>query len=375
MDAARLRELVAAAELPSLLAALAHATGDRGLAPASLWLDPARALESDDGWAAEQVAQAQELAVAGLQRLADARNPDGALVPELIDWLTGTDLDADYRTMLAEELAVTGDLRVPEPVVSAAATGDLRWPGRADVDHPVAVIGAGMSGILAAHRLTQAGIDFVVLDKNDDVGGTWLENTYPGCRVDVFNHVYSYSGEQRPDWPEYHSSQPVLLDYFRDCARRWGITDRIRFGTEVESLTWDDAAPPLGRPHRQRRPHHRDHRRRGRVRGRAAQPAADARHFRARQLRRRAVPQLGVAPRHRLERPERRRDRHRGQRAAVHPTPGRRSRARDRVPADPAVADTPPRLPRASGPRFAGAVRAGARLRALVPAAAVLVHP
>ena len=106
----------------------------------------------------------------------------------------------------------------------------------------MAIIGAGMSGILAAHRLQQAGVDCVVLEKNRDVGGTWLENTYPGCRVDVFNHVYSYSGEQRPDWPEYHSSQPVLLDYFRDCARRWGIGNRIRFGTTVESLAWDEEA-------------------------------------------------------------------------------------------------------------------------------------
>ena len=129
-----------------------------------------------------------------------------------------------------------GAANLPSPLAALAhATGD------GSGDSPVvAVIGAGMSGILAAHRLTQAGIDCVVLDRNDDVGGTWLENTYPGCRVDVFNHVYCYSGEQRPDWPEYHSSQGVLLDYFRDCARRWRIGDRIRFAVRVESLAWDD---------------------------------------------------------------------------------------------------------------------------------------
>ena len=240
MDSEHIERLVGASDLSSLLAALAHATGDPGLVPEDLWLDPDRALEPTGGWDDAQLARARVLAVSGVRQvLSDgkaATKPADSLVPSLIGWLTGADLDDDYRRMLAEELAVTGDLRVPEPVAASAC------PPEGDVDHPVAVIGAGMSGILAAHRLKQAGIDCVVLDKNDDVGGTWLENTYPGCRVDVFNHVYSYSGEQRPDWPEYHSSQPVLLDYFRDCARRWGIGDRIRFGSRVESLTWDDQA-------------------------------------------------------------------------------------------------------------------------------------
>ena len=240
MPAEQIEQLVAASELPSLLAALAHATGDMGLVPEDLWLDPDRALEPTDGWDDDQLARARELAASGLRQVLSgggaATGPADAAVPSLIDWLTGADLDDGYRRMLAEELAVTGDLRVPAPVPA----GEWR-PGAAS-DHPVAVIGAGMSGILAAHRLKQAGIGCVVLDKNRDVGGTWLENTYPGCRVDVFNHVYSYSGEQRPDWPEYHSSQPVLLDYFRDCARRWGIRDRIRFDVRVESLAWDDDA-------------------------------------------------------------------------------------------------------------------------------------
>ena len=239
MDAEEIQRLVADADLPSLLAALAHATGDPGLVPTDLWLNPDLALQPDGGWDEQQVERARHLATRGTERVvapAGGRaGPADELVGSLIDWLTGADLDDGYRRMLAEELAVTGDLRVPEPI-----SGD-GWPPT-DADHPVAVIGAGMSGILAAHRLKQAGVDYVVLEKNHDVGGTWLENTYPGCRVDVFNHVYSYAGEQRPDWPQYHSSQPVLLDYFQDCARRWGIRDRIRFGTGVNAMSWDEHA-------------------------------------------------------------------------------------------------------------------------------------
>ena len=79
-----------------------------------------------------------------------------------------------------------------------------------------------------------------MLEKNDEVGGTWYENSYPGCRVDNPNHNYSYSFAQRHDWPFHFSSQDVLLDYFRRCASDFGLRDHIRFGTEVVSATWSD---------------------------------------------------------------------------------------------------------------------------------------
>ena len=72
-----------------------------------------------------------------------------------------------------------------------------------------------------------------MLEKNDDVGGTWLENSYPGCRVDVSNLFYCYSFAQRDDWPQHFSTQEVLLDYFRGVADRFGLRPLIRFGTEV----------------------------------------------------------------------------------------------------------------------------------------------
>ena len=138
----------------------------------------------------------------------------------------------------------------------------------------VVVIGAGMSGLLAAHRLQQAGVSFVVLEKDADVGGTWFENTYPGCRVDNPNHNYSYSFAQRHDWPLHYSTQDVLLDYLRRCADEFGLRDHIRFGTEVESAIVVGRRPPVDgtrpaarigalRPDRGRRRHQR---------GRAAQP-------------------------------------------------------------------------------------------------------
>src|SRR5690606_5331515 len=104
----------------------------------------------------------------------------------------------------------------------------------------VLIIGAGMSGILAGHRLNQAGVPYVIVEKNEDVGGTWFENTYPGCRVDNPNHNYSYSFAQRHDWPLHFSTHDVLHDYFRQCADVFGVRDHVRFGTEVVSAVWDD---------------------------------------------------------------------------------------------------------------------------------------
>ncbi len=90
-------------------------------------------------------------------------------------------------------------------------------------------------------RLQQAGIPFVIFEKNADFGGTWLENTYPGARVDVSNAFYSYSFAQRVDWPKHFSPQSVLLDYFRDVADEYGLRPHVRFDTEVVSAEFSDA--------------------------------------------------------------------------------------------------------------------------------------
>ena len=79
-----------------------------------------------------------------------------------------------------------------------------------------------------------------VYEKNADVGGTWLENSYPGCRVDVPNHLYSYSFAQSPHWPQFNSTQPVLLDYFRSCVAEFDLEDAISYQHEVEEAVWDD---------------------------------------------------------------------------------------------------------------------------------------
>ncbi len=222
-------------ELPPLLPALAYTLGDLGLLADDLHLDPAKLLEEQGGWTPEEEDRCRELALAALIQLRDhgaPDTPDDANLTAIMNWLTGTELEGSYVPMLTEELAPSDrDMRAP---------GWSKAEVAPDRDFTVAIVGAGMSGVLTAYRLRQAGVRVVIIEKNDGVGGTWLENTYPGCRVDVSNHVYCYSFMQKHDWPQFHSAQSDLLQYFNDCVDHFGIRHDIRFSTEVSSVVWDD---------------------------------------------------------------------------------------------------------------------------------------
>ena len=110
------------------------------------------------------------------------------------------------------------------------------------LDLQVIVVGAGMSGLLAAIRMKQAGVDFAVLEKSAEVGGTWLDNAYPGSGCDVPSHLYSYSFAGNPDWSRLFARQPEILDYFSDQANRFGLRPHLCLGVEVASADWDEAS-------------------------------------------------------------------------------------------------------------------------------------
>ncbi|HEY4333552.1 MAG TPA: NAD(P)/FAD-dependent oxidoreductase, partial [Ilumatobacteraceae bacterium] len=229
--------MLEAAEVPTLLASLAYVTGDLSLLREDLKQDPAKLAEPEAGFSPEQKAAIRVLAREALIRYRDsgcrqAPAPDADTLHRIMEFAVGAAVPVSHRPLLEEELSVTGeDLRAPTWNKDAIA------PGR---DFMVAIIGAGMSGLLAAHRLQQAGVPYVIIEKNDDVGGTWLQNTYPGCRVDITNHVYSYSFAQRTNWPFHFSTQDVLLEYFRECADRFDLREHIRFGTEIDRSVWDE---------------------------------------------------------------------------------------------------------------------------------------
>src|SRR5918998_5658304 len=94
----------------------------------------------------------------------------------------------------------------------------------------VAIVGAGFSGLGMAVRLQNAGFtDFVVLERGEELGGTWRDNTYPGCQCDVPSHVYSFSFAPNPEWTRTYSMQAEIWDYLQRYARRFGVLPRVRF--------------------------------------------------------------------------------------------------------------------------------------------------
>ena len=105
----------------------------------------------------------------------------------------------------------------------------------------VAIVGSGFAGLGAAHRMRQAEIeDFAILERAEDVGGTWWANTYPGCQCDVASHLYSFSFAPNPNWTRTYSMQPEIQAYLRRTAEQLGLIPYIRFGHEVRHSTWDD---------------------------------------------------------------------------------------------------------------------------------------
>jgi cation diffusion facilitator CzcD-associated flavoprotein CzcO len=107
----------------------------------------------------------------------------------------------------------------------------------------VVVVGSGFAGIATAVRLLEEGErDLVVLERGDDVGGTWRDNTYPGCACDVPSHMYSFSFAPNPDWSMSFSPQPEIQAYLQRVARERGVTDLVHPRTELLGARWDDEA-------------------------------------------------------------------------------------------------------------------------------------
>jgi 4-hydroxyacetophenone monooxygenase len=228
------------AHLPALLASLIHLTGDDSLLRPDT--RPSYVLMADNKLGGYSDAVQDEIRTRA--RAAIKAHLGGAPMPpplspdtvrRMMDWVAGADIPDHYAPFLLDELNLEGQTtKTPDwtaPKLKAAARR-LK----------VVVIGAGMSGILTGIRLKQAAVDFTIVEKNPDVGGTWLENAYPGCRVDNPNHMYSYSFEPNHDFPQFYSTQPVLLAYFRRVADKHDLRPHIRFETEVTAAVFDEAS-------------------------------------------------------------------------------------------------------------------------------------
>ncbi|MCB1684993.1 MAG: NAD(P)/FAD-dependent oxidoreductase, partial [Pseudomonadales bacterium] len=225
------------AHIPSLMCALVHITGDVSLLRGDIRPDNGFFGDPQGNITPEDQATVRRLAFDALRAYRDNGHqippaPDPAAVSEMVNFMIGHEVSSDYGDFLHAELMLDGDDPYAPPDFDGIPEADRS-------SFKVVIIGAGMSGILAAIRLQQAGISYEIVEKHPQVAGTWYQNTYPGCRVDSPNHIYSYSFRPN-DWPQFFSRQEVLRQYFDQCADDYGIKPRVRFNTEVKRCIYSD---------------------------------------------------------------------------------------------------------------------------------------
>lgn len=160
--------------------------------------------------------------------------PDDAKLHRMMNACVGETVPEEYVPMLKADMGLAPEIS-PSVLDLAEVAPEQRR------DFRVAVIGAGIGGICTAIGLEQLGLEYSVYEKNETVGGTWFENSYPGSGVDTPNHFYSYSFEPNHDWTRYFAKRDELQAYLEHCTDKYGVRDRIAFETEVRKATWDEA--------------------------------------------------------------------------------------------------------------------------------------
>ena len=227
-----LKDGIANANIPALLMVLYQMTGE------ATWLQepfaPGRSPGLDDNDSGQLPDEVQTQIRTAAEEAIEA-------------WLAGRPLAIERPTnlRLAEMLSVAMTEQVPEEygdIVAAGMGYDLEPTAEAAIaaDKTAIVIGGGVSGICAGIELGKLGIDYTLFEKNEDFGGTWFENRYPGCGVDTPSLTYTFSCRPN-DWSMYFPLRDEIEGYLLDTAREFGLYDKARFRTHVEEARWNTA--------------------------------------------------------------------------------------------------------------------------------------
>ena len=233
-DRDRLQAALAEADLRVLLMVMFQVSGDE------CWLQepyrPRRDVkliaDEDAGFTPEIQA---EIRAAAVQMLADRESspvhpvPDEALILRMMSVCLGEQVAPEYAPTMREQMGFAPLLESLTPLEAVPDSRQL----------PVIIVGAGISGILLGKMLLEQGIPFRIFDKNSQVGGTWWENTYPGCGVDTPNHAYSFSFGPRYPWRRFFSPRAAIQDYLEQTAAAANLYPHIEFNTEIEQARWD----------------------------------------------------------------------------------------------------------------------------------------
>ncbi|MFL2714118.1 MAG: flavin-containing monooxygenase [Gammaproteobacteria bacterium] len=221
------------ASFPVVAALLVHFTGDISILD-KLPKPNQAILGETQGFLADKDKQIiKQIALEEIYRFFSNSKADDIYIPsytelnKMMNFIVGEEVSSDYIPMMLNDLNIATHPSKPNFI-------------KAKSNLEVLIIGAGMSGILAAIKLAEIGVQYKIYEKNNDLGGTWYENQYPGSRVDIANHFYSYSFEENHHWSEHFSRQPELLDYFKNCFHKYDIHKHTYFETQVTDMKFDE---------------------------------------------------------------------------------------------------------------------------------------
>lgn len=222
------------ANIPALVLLLVQLTGDMRWLRAPFTLTKAQGLDDNDsgGLSLELQRQIREAALKAVLawragRPVAIREPSAELSAEMLSCAMGEPVPLEYGPLIVDALG--GAIRADRHERIAAIPEGFE----------VLIIGASFAGICAAAYLQRSGIPFKIVERNENVGGTWLMNRYPGCGVDTPSHYYSY-GFVRHDWSQYFALRDEMNDYLRAVSDELNLAPLIEFETSVDALSYDE---------------------------------------------------------------------------------------------------------------------------------------
>jgi 4-hydroxyacetophenone monooxygenase len=230
-----LSSAVAEGDIRCLLMVLMHMTGDER------WLEPpykpkrdVRLIPDPDAGLPKETQDEIRAAVVKLFAHGNPKpvisDPGNELMLRMMRACLGENVTPEYAPLMREEMGFVAR--------------DARWTKAPSDDalaqQHVLIVGAGVCAIALGVSLGRLGIPYTIVEKNDELGGTWYINRYPGCGVDTPNHSYSYSFGQRNLWTRYFCQREELLDYLKKVAAEYNIRKHLRLSAELTSSRWDE---------------------------------------------------------------------------------------------------------------------------------------
>ena len=223
-----LSSAIAEGDIRVLLMVLMHLTGEER------WLEPpyrpkrdVRLIPDPDAGIPKEIQDEIRAAVLKLYENGEPNpvisDPGDELMLKMMRATLGENVAPEYAPLMREEMGF-----VPR---------EARWTKRPSdetlASQHVLIVGAGVCAIALGVALGRLGIPYTIVEKNDEIGGTWYVNRYPGCGVDTPNHSYSYSFGKRNPWTRYFAPRQELLDYLLKVVKEYDIRTHVRLNTEL----------------------------------------------------------------------------------------------------------------------------------------------